>query len=140
MLSRLSLIAAIVLLASAADAAAPQAKVTPVMSQALPDFPGKEAVMITVEYPPGAVDPVHRHDADAFVYVLEGAIVMQVQGGEPMTLSAGQSFYEAPGALHTVRPHASQTRAAKFLGRLLKEKEQSRRRRGREGGCKKRQK
>src|SRR3546814_10462941 len=72
------------------------------MSQALPDFPGKEAVMITVEYPPGAVDPVHRHDADAFVYVLEGAIVMQVKGGEPMTLSAGQSFYEAPGDIHTV--------------------------------------
>src|SRR3546814_6549502 len=122
MLSRLSLIAAIVLLASAADAAAPQAKVTPLMSQALPDFPGKEAVMITVEYPPGAVDPVHRHDADAFVYVLEGAIVMQVKGGEPMTLSAGQSFYEAPGDIHTVGRNASQTEPAQFLVVLLKDK------------------
>src|SRR3546814_13960364 len=89
MLSRLSLIAAIVLLASAADAAAPQAKVTPVMSQALPDFPGKEAVMITVEYPPGAVDPVHRHDAAAFVYVLEGAIVMQVKRSEERRVGKG---------------------------------------------------
>ncbi|HEY9546452.1 MAG TPA: cupin domain-containing protein [Solimonas sp.] len=125
MLSRLSLIAAIVLLASATDAAAPQAKVTPVMIQALPDFPGKEAVMITVEYPPGAVDPVHRHDADAFVYVLEGAIVMQVKGGEPMTLSAGQSFYEAPGDIHTVGRNASQTEPAKFLVVLLKDKKAS---------------
>src|SRR3546814_1705112 len=70
--------------------------------------------MITVEYPPGAVDPVHRHHADAFVYVLEGAIVMQVKGGEPMTLSAGQSFYEAPGDIHTVGRNASQTEPAKY--------------------------
>src|SRR3546814_16801029 len=80
--------------------------------------------MITVEYPPGAVDPVHRHDADAFVYVLEGAIVMQVKGGEPMTLSAGQSFYEAPGDIHTVGRNASQTEPAKFLVVLLKDKKE----------------
>src|SRR3546814_16893720 len=71
---------------------------------------------------PGAVDPVHRQDADAFVYVLEGAIVMQVKGGEPMTLSAGQSFYEAPGDIHTVGRNASQTEPAKFLVVLLKDK------------------
>ncbi len=57
-----------------------EAKVTPLFSKDLPDFPGKEGVMITVEYPPGSSDPVHRHNADAFVYVLEGSIVMQVRG------------------------------------------------------------
>ncbi|MDI9701460.1 cupin domain-containing protein, partial [Burkholderia cenocepacia] len=70
-------------------------------------YPGKEALMISVEYPPGAVDPVHRHHADAFVYVVEGSIVMQVKGGEPVTLKPGQTFYEGPNDLHTVGRNAS---------------------------------
>jgi quercetin dioxygenase-like cupin family protein len=71
-----------------------EAKVTRLVSKDLPDFPGKEGLMITVEYPPGASDPVHRHNADAFVYVLEGSIVMQVRGGKEVTLTPGQTFYE----------------------------------------------
>ncbi|CAB3768922.1 cupin domain-containing protein [Paraburkholderia humisilvae] len=105
-----------------AHAAAPQAIVTPVMTQPLPDYPGKEALMITVEYPPGAVDPVHRHNADAFVYVLEGSIVMQLKGGKEVTLTPGQSFYEGPNDIHTVGRNASQTKPAKFLVLLLKKK------------------
>jgi quercetin dioxygenase-like cupin family protein len=50
--------------------------------------------MIEVSYPPGAQDMVHRHDAHAFVYVLEGQIVMQVKGQPAVTLTAGQTFYE----------------------------------------------
>jgi quercetin dioxygenase-like cupin family protein len=76
---------------------APQeAKVTTLFSRDLPDVPGKEGLMITVEYPPGASDPVHRHNADAFVYVLEGSIVMQVRGVKEATLTPGQTFYEGP--------------------------------------------
>ncbi|MGA8304765.1 MAG: cupin domain-containing protein, partial [Candidatus Acidiferrales bacterium] len=72
------------------------AKVTPLFSKDLPDFPGKDGLMITVEYPPGSSDPIHRHNADAFVYVLEGSIVMQVRGGKEVTLTPGQTFYEGP--------------------------------------------
>jgi quercetin dioxygenase-like cupin family protein len=103
-------------------AAAPEAAVTPLMSKALDQFPGKEAVMITVEYPPGAVDPVHRHNASAFVYVLEGSIVMQVKGGKEVTLTPGQTFYEGPHDIHVVGRNASQTQPAKFLVLLLKDK------------------
>src|SRR5690242_16071213 len=79
---------------------AQEAQVTPVMSKDLPDFPGKEGVMITVVYPPGSTDPIHRHNADAFIYVLEGSIVMQVKGGKEVTLGPGQSFYEGPNDIH----------------------------------------
>jgi len=73
-----------------------EAQVTPLFSKDLTDFPGKEGLMITVEYPPGASDPIHRHNAYAFVYVLEGSIVMQVRGGKEVTLTRGQTFYEGP--------------------------------------------
>ncbi|HWK71090.1 MAG TPA: cupin domain-containing protein [Burkholderiaceae bacterium] len=106
----------------AAHAAPPEAIVKQVMSRPLDDYPGKEALMITVDYPPGAVDPVHRHNAHSFVYVLEGSIVMQVQGGAAVTLKPGQSFYEGPNDLHTVGRNASQTEPAKFLVVLLKER------------------
>lgn len=101
---------------------AQQAKVTPLMSKDLPDFPGKEAVMITVDYPPGHSDPVHRHYAHAFLYVLEGAIVMQVKGGKEVTLKPGQTFYEGPDDIHTVGRNASRTKPAKFIVFLLKDK------------------
>ncbi|MEX3999068.1 cupin domain-containing protein [Paraburkholderia sp. EG285A] len=105
-----------------AQAAPPEAVVTPLMTRALDDYPGKEALMISVEYPPGAVDPVHRHNAHGFIYVLEGSIVMQVRGGEQVTLSPGQTFYEGPNDVHTVGRNASQTKPAKFIVLLLKEK------------------
>jgi len=75
---------------------APHASVTPLTSKDLPEFPGKEVLMITVEYPPGSVDPIHRHNAHAFVYVLEGSIIMQVKDGKEVTLTPGQTFYEGP--------------------------------------------
>src|SRR6516162_6510831 len=101
---------------------AQDAQVTPLMSRDLPDFPGKEGLMITVVYPPGASDPIHRHNAHAFVYVLEGTIVMQVKGGEEITLTPGQSFYEGPNDIHTVGRNASTTKPAKFLVFLVKNK------------------
>ncbi|WP_207004902.1 cupin domain-containing protein [Trinickia mobilis] len=102
-------------------AAQPAAIVTPLMTKPLDDYPGKEALMITVVYPPGAVDPVHRHHAHAFVYVLEGSIVMQVKGGKEVTLTPGQTFYEGPNDIHTVGRNASQTQPAKFIVLLLKD-------------------
>jgi quercetin dioxygenase-like cupin family protein len=101
--------------------AAPHAEVTQLMSKALQDYPGKEALLIEVEYPPGSEDPVHRHDAHAFVYVLEGSIVMGVKGSEPVTLTAGQTFYEGPDDVHTVGRNASLTEPARFLVLLLKD-------------------
>ncbi len=98
------------------------AKVTPLLSKDLTDFPGKEALMITVEYPPGGSDPIHRHNAHAFVYVLEGSIVMQVRGGKEVTLTPGQTFYEGPSDVHVVGRNASQTEPAKFVVFLVKDK------------------
>src|SRR5215469_10105880 len=102
--------------------AAPQAVVVPVMQKDISDVPGREMVMITVEYPPGAVEHVHRHDAYAFVYVLEGTIVEQVRGGKEVTLTPGQTFYEGPDDVHTVGRNASATQPAKFVVVLLKKK------------------
>jgi len=119
--SRNILMAASLLASPLAIAAAPEPIVAPVMTQALADYPGKEALMLTVEYPPGGADPVHRHDAHAFVYVIEGSIVMGLKGGKEVTLHAGQSFYEGPNDIHTVGRNASKTKRAKFVVVLLKE-------------------
>jgi quercetin dioxygenase-like cupin family protein len=119
-----ALAAAFVLSALTAEASAapPSAIVTPLMTKPLDDYPGKEATMITVEYPPGAADPVHRHNAQGFIYVLEGSIVMQVKGGPEVTLTPGQTFYEGPNDIHVVGRNASQTQPAKFIVLLLKDK------------------
>jgi quercetin dioxygenase-like cupin family protein len=101
---------------------AQDAQVTPLMSKDLADFPGKEGLMITVVYPPGASDPIHRHNAHAFVYVLEGSIVMQVKGGKEVTLTPGQSFYEGPNDIHVVGRNASTTKPARFVVFLVKNK------------------
>lgn len=97
-------------------------KVTPLMSKDLAECPGKEATMITVEYAPGGSDTVHRHNAHVFVYVLEGKVIMQVRGGEPVTLGPGQTFYEGPEDVHVVGRNASSTEAAKFLVFFVKDK------------------
>jgi len=100
---------------------APEGKVTQLMSKNLPEFPGKEGVMITVDYPPGGSDPIHRHNADVIVYVLEGSIVMQLRGGEETTLTPGQTFYEGPDDVHVVSRNASATGPAKFVVFLVKD-------------------
>src|SRR5436190_206026 len=101
---------------------AQDAQVTPLMSKDLADFPGKEGLMITVVYPPGASDPIHRHNAHAFLYVLEGSIVMQLKDGKEITLTPGQTFYEGPQDIHTVGRNASSTKLAKFVVFLVKDK------------------
>ena len=101
---------------------AQEAKVTELLSKDLTNLPGKEGLMITVEYPPGSSDPIHRHNAHAFVYVLEGSIVMQVRGGKEVTLTPGQTFYEGPNDVHIVGRNASQTKPAKFVVFLVKDK------------------
>jgi quercetin dioxygenase-like cupin family protein len=101
--------------------AAPGPKVTQLMSENLPDLPGKEGVMITVEYPPGGSDPIHRHNADVFVYMLEGSVVMQLRGGEETTLTPGQTFHEGPNDVHVVSRNASATEPAKFVVFFVKD-------------------
>lgn len=101
---------------------AQEAKVTPLMSKDLTEFPGKEVLMITVDYPPGSTDPIHRHNARAFIYVLEGSIVMQVKGGKEVTLTPGETFYEGPDDIHTVGRNASTTKPAKFVVFFIKDK------------------
>ena len=101
---------------------AQEAKVTELMSKDLTNLPGKEGLMITVEYPPGSTDPIHRHNAYGFIYVLEGSIVMQVRGGKETTVTPGQTFYEGPDEVHVVGRNASQTKPAKFVVFFVKEK------------------
>jgi quercetin dioxygenase-like cupin family protein len=102
---------------------AQQVQVTPLMSKDINEFPGKEGTMISVEYAPGASEPVHRHSAYVFVYVVEGAVVMQIRGGKDMTLKAGQTFYEAPTDVHVIARNASTTKPAKFIAFLVKDKD-----------------
>jgi quercetin dioxygenase-like cupin family protein len=117
------LLAGALLLSFAASVAAQEPpKVTPLPSRDLTDFPGKEGTMLIVEYAPGGADPIHRHDAHAFVYVLEGSVVMQVKGAEPVTLHPGQTFYEGPNDVHLVGRNASKTEPAKFLVVFVKNK------------------
>lgn len=101
---------------------AQEVQVTQLMSEDLPECPGKEGLMITVVYPPGASDPIHRHNAHAFVYVLEGTVVMQLKGGKEITLTPSQTFYEGPNDIHTVGRNASSTKPAKFIVFLVKDK------------------
>lgn len=107
---------------AAAAVAAQGANVIPLVTKDLAGIPGKEAAMITVEYPPGGSSTAHRHNAHTFVYVLEGTVVMQVKGGQEVTLGPGQTFYESPEDVHSVSRNASGTKPAKLLVFFVKEK------------------
>ena len=116
------LVALVLLCLMTGRAMAQEPKVTSLMSKDLTNNPGKEVLMITVEYAPGGSDAIHRHNAQALVYVLEGSIVMQVKGGKEVTLTPGQTFYEGPDDVHVVGRNASRTKPAKFLVLLVKDK------------------
>ena len=90
------------------------------LTKLLPEARGKEIEVITVNYAPGAVDAIHRHDAHAVVYVLEGEVEVQVRGGTLQRLSPGQIFYESPEDVHTVSRNASKTKPAKFVAFFIK--------------------
>jgi quercetin dioxygenase-like cupin family protein len=96
--------------------------ITPLMSKDLAGLPAKEVLMYTVDFPAGFSSPVHRHNAQVSVYVLEGSVVMQVRGGQEVTLTPGQSFYEGPNDIHVVSRNASSTKTAKFLVFLIHKK------------------
>ena len=118
----LTLLLAVCLCLLSGPLMAQQANVTPLMSEVLTDISGKEGLMLTVEYPPGGSDPIHRHNAHAFLYVLEGSVVMQVKGGKQVKLTPGQTFYEGSNDVHIVGRNASNTKPAKFLVFLVKDK------------------
>jgi quercetin dioxygenase-like cupin family protein len=103
-------------------ATAQEPKVTSLMSKDLTESPGREALMITVEHAPGGSSAIHRHNAHAFVFVLEGSVVMQLKGGQQVTLTPGQTFYEGPDDVHLVDRNVSRTQPAKFLVFLIKNK------------------
>ncbi len=105
--------------AAAQDAAKPQP--TPLLTQALPDLSGKEVMMITLEFPPGAVATPHRHGAHTFLFVLEGSVVMGSEGKEPVTLNVGQTYYETPTDIHVVSKNASESEPAKVLVFFVKD-------------------
>jgi quercetin dioxygenase-like cupin family protein len=111
------LIAVSLALATPAPGAAPDASVAANFSHAIPNIPGKSLVAVVVTYPPGGATPAHHHAGSAFIYgyVLSGAIQSQVEGEPVKTLTAGQSFYETPGAHHVVSRNASATEPARFL-------------------------
>jgi len=117
-----SLLMILILAVGAQGAMAEEAQVTPLMSKDLAAMPGKEILMIRVEYPPGHIDAIHRHNAQAFVYVLQGSVVKQVRGAKQVTLEAGQTFYEAPDDVHIVGRNASKTESAKLVVFLVKDK------------------
>ncbi len=116
------LVAFVLLCLMSGTAMAQESKVTSLMSKGLTDSPGKEVLMITVEHPPGGSNAIHRHNAQAFIYVLEGSVVMQLKGGPQVTLTPGQTFYEGPDDVHVVDRNASDTKPAKFLVILIKDK------------------
>jgi quercetin dioxygenase-like cupin family protein len=116
------LVALVLLCLMTGTAMAQEPKVTPLMSKDLAEYPGKEVLMITVEHAPGGSSSIHRHNAHAFVYVLEGSVVMQLKGGTQVTLTPGQTFYEGPDDVHLVDQNASSTKPAKFLVFLIKNK------------------
>jgi len=116
------LVALILLCLMSGTAMAQQPKVAELMSKDLPENPGREVLMITVEHAPGGASAIHRHNAHAFVYVLEGSVVMQLKGGQPVTLTPGQTFYEGPDDVHVVDRNASSTQPAKFLVVMIKDK------------------
>ena len=105
-----------------ARAAEPEPVVTQLMLKDLPDLPGREMLMLGVVYPPGTVEHIHRHDAYAFLYVVEGTIIEGVRGGKTVTLTPGQTFYEGPGDVHTIGRNASTTKPARFVVVLVKKK------------------
>jgi len=105
---------------SQADPPRPEPLVTSLMTQELSDMPGKEVQMSLIEYPADGADPVHRHDAHGFIYVLEGTVVMQVRGGKRVVLTPGQTFYEGPSDVHVVGENGSRVLPAKFVAVLVK--------------------
>jgi quercetin dioxygenase-like cupin family protein len=116
------LVGLVLLCLTSGTAMAQPPKVTELMSKDLPESPGKELLMITVEHAPGGSSPVHRHNAQAMLYVLEGSVVQQVKGGKEITLTPGQTFYEGPDDVHVVDRNASSTKPAKFVVFLIKDK------------------
>src|SRR5262245_32151335 len=117
-----NLVALVLLCLMTGTAMAQEPKVISLMSKDLQESPGREALMITGVHAPGGSSAIHRHNADAFVYVLEGSVVMQLKGGQQVTLTPGQSFYEGPDDVHIIDRNASSTQPAKFLVLLIKDK------------------
>src|SRR5215213_1999256 len=118
----IKLVALVLLCLMSGTAMAQEPKVTSLISKDLRENSSREVLMITVEHAPGGSSAVHRHNAHAYVYVLEGSVVMQLKGGQQVTLKPGQTFYEGPDDVPVVDRNASGTNPARFLVLLIKDK------------------
>ncbi|MEO7728520.1 MAG: cupin domain-containing protein [Burkholderiales bacterium] len=103
------------LAAAQSSGAAPQSSRKILMVKDLPDFPGKEATVLIVEYPPGTSNPPHRHNGHVFLHVLEGQLNAQVKGGELTVLNPGSTYYESPTDIHIISRNPSSTVPAKAM-------------------------
>ena len=119
-MKELNILSIVLLAVLSASGSAQESVATALFQTDLPDIDGREALVLEVEYPPGMASKSHRHNAHTFVYVLEGTVVMQVAGGEEMTLGPGQTFYETPDDIHSVSRNASDTEPAKVLVVFIK--------------------
>jgi quercetin dioxygenase-like cupin family protein len=83
----------------------------------IPNIPGKSLIAVEVNYAPGQASPPHTHAKSAFIYayVISGAIQSKVNDGKVRTFRAGESWSEAPGAVHAISRNASKTEPAKLL-------------------------
>ena len=117
---RAFILTSVVMVTMCSFAFAQEATVTPLFAAEMGDLQNQEGLMLTVDYPPGVESAAHRHNAHVFVYVLEGSVFMQVEGGERQRLSAGETFYETPADIHTVSMNASETEPAKILVYMVK--------------------
>lgn len=126
LLGTLVAVVTFVLLVPAATAqsagSAPQSSRKTLMAKDLPDFPGKEAQVYIVEYPPGTNNPPHRHNGHVFLHVLEGQLNAQVKGGELTVLNPGSTYYESPTDIHVVSRNPSATVPAKAMVFIIHDK------------------
>jgi quercetin dioxygenase-like cupin family protein len=121
-LALIAAMSALALVPASSQQPAPATKVTTLMKEVLAEFPGHEVIVITLDIPPGAVSPPHRHPGHhVFGYVLEGSYRIKLDQGPETVLSKGQTFHEAPGQLHAVSGNASQTEPAKVLAFMVAE-------------------
>jgi quercetin dioxygenase-like cupin family protein len=95
--------------------AAPQSSRKVLMTKDLADFPGKEALVYLIDYPPGTNNLPHRHDAHVFLHILSGQLNAQVKGGELTVLNPGDTYYESPNDIHIVSRNPSSTTPAKAI-------------------------
>lgn len=109
--------------AQAPASARPAGGPTELFRTALPDAPGKQLVVVALPIAPKQAgqpaSPGHRHPGSVYVYVTEGTARFGIEGQPVKEVKTGESFFEPPGALHTVMESASSTEGAKAIAVMI---------------------